>query len=124
MAEADVAVVGGGAGGTLVAIHLLRQARSPFSIVLVERRSELGRGVAYSTREPDHLLNVPAGKLSALPDVPDHFARWAGAPEGAFVPRGRYGEYLEQTLQESIARSPRGVSFTVLPTRAVGVSVS
>src|SRR5947209_3768737 len=113
MADADVAIVGGGASGTLVAIQLLRQARPPFSIVLVERAGQIGRGVAYSTREPDHLLNVPAGKLSALPDVPDHFARWAGASERAFVPRARYGEYLERTLQESVARSPRGVSFTV-----------
>ncbi|NTX58739.1 FAD/NAD(P)-binding protein, partial [Myxococcus sp. CA039A] len=31
----DVAVVGGGASGTLLAIHLLRQARAPFRILLV-----------------------------------------------------------------------------------------
>ena len=123
MAEADVAVVGGGAGGTLVAIQLLRQARSLFSIVLVEGGEKLARGVAYSTSEPDHLLNVPAGKMSALPDVPDHFARWAGAPDAAFVSRGCYGDYLEQTLRESIARAPRGVSLEIRSATAASASL-
>jgi len=118
MAEADVAIVGGGAGGTLVAIQLLRQARAPSSIVLVERGERLARGIAYSTADPDHLLNVPAGKMSALPDVPDHFARWACTSDAAFVARGRYGEYLEQTLRESIARAPRGVSFQIFRSTA------
>src|SRR6267154_1341849 len=124
MANADVAVVGGGASGTLVAIQLLRHARPPMSIVLVERGEHLARGIAYSTREPDHLLNVPAGKMSALPDVPDHFARWSNSSNGAFVARGRYGEYLEQTLRESVAHAPRGVSFEVRPATATAVSLT
>jgi uncharacterized NAD(P)/FAD-binding protein YdhS len=123
MAEADVAIVGGGASGTLVAIQLLRQARSRLSMVLVERGERLARGIAYSTPEPDHLLNVPAGRMSALPDVPDHFARWAGSADGAFVARGRYGEYLEHTLRQSIAQAPRGVSFDFCPATATSASL-
>jgi uncharacterized NAD(P)/FAD-binding protein YdhS len=123
MAKADVAIVGGGASGTLVAIHLLRQARSPLSIVLVERGERLARGIAYSTPEPDHLLNVPAGKMSALAEVPNDFARWARSTDGAFVARGRYGEYLEHTLRESIERAPRGVSFDLCPATATGASL-
>jgi uncharacterized NAD(P)/FAD-binding protein YdhS len=124
MADADVAVVGGGASGTLVAIQLLRQARPPMSIIVVERGEQLARGIAYSTPEPDHLLNVPAGKMSALPEVPNHFARWAESADGAFVPRGRYGDYLEQTLRESIARAPPGVSFEVRPAAATSASLT
>jgi uncharacterized NAD(P)/FAD-binding protein YdhS len=123
MTDADVAVVGGGAGGTLVAIQLLRQARSPLSVVLVERGERLARGIAYSTAEPDHLLNVPAGNMSALPDVPDHFARWARAADGAFVSRGRYGEYLDQTLRESVARASGGISFEIVRATATGASL-
>jgi uncharacterized NAD(P)/FAD-binding protein YdhS len=122
MGEADVAILGGGAGGTLVAIQLLRQTRSPLSIALVEPGERLGRGVAYSTREPEHLLNVPAGKLSALPDAPDHFARWAQSPEGAFVARGRYGDYLDHTLREAAARAARDVSFQIRRDTAIGVA--
>jgi len=120
-AGVDVAIVGGGASGSLVAIQLLRQARSPVSIVLIERADRPGRGIAYSTSEPDHLLNVPASRMSALPDVPDHFASWAGTAEGAFVARGRYGEYLEQTLRESAARAARGVRFEIR--RATATSI-
>src|SRR5436305_1811184 len=122
MADADVAIVGGGAGGTLVAIQLLRQARPPLSITLVEPGERLGRGVAYSTREPEHLLNVPAGKVSALPDAPDHFARWARSPVGAFVARGRYGDYLDETLRETAARAARDVSFQILRDSAISAA--
>jgi uncharacterized NAD(P)/FAD-binding protein YdhS len=112
MPEVDVAIVGGGASGTLVAIHLLQKARAPFAIALLERGGQIARGLAYSTREPDHLLNVPALKMSALPDAPDHFARWAGVPESTFVERRRYGEYLEHVLRESAARAAQGVEFS------------
>jgi uncharacterized NAD(P)/FAD-binding protein YdhS len=122
MAEADVAIVGGGAGGTLVAIQLLRQARPPLSITLVEPGERLGRGVAYSTREPEHLLNVPAGKLSALPDAPDHFARWARSPASAFVARGRYGDYLDDTLREAATRAARDVSFEIRRDTAISAA--
>jgi len=120
-AAVDVAIVGGGASGSLVAIQLLRQARSPLSIVLVERGERTGRGIAYSTSDPLHLLNVPASRMSALPDVPDHFASWARTSDGAFVARGRYGDYLEQTLRESVARAARGVCFEIR--RATATSI-
>ncbi|MBX6324950.1 MAG: FAD/NAD(P)-binding protein [Chthoniobacterales bacterium] len=47
--SADVAILGGGASGTLLAIHLLRAASSPLQIVLLERKEKLGRGWAYGT---------------------------------------------------------------------------
>ena len=61
------------------------------------------RGVAYGTRCDRHLLNVPAGLMSALPDEPSHFLGWlsrfdpSAAPE-TFAPRRLYGEYLEDLL--------------------------
>ena len=60
-----------------------------------------GRGVAYSTGRPEHLLNVPARRMSAFPDEPDHFARWYGEHGGdaeEFAPRMLYGDYLEEQL--------------------------
>ncbi|HEX9952174.1 MAG TPA: FAD/NAD(P)-binding protein, partial [Rubricoccaceae bacterium] len=62
-----LAIVGGGASGTLVAIHALAQARAPLAVVLVEARAKIGQGVAYSTPDSAHRLNVPAGKMSAFP---------------------------------------------------------
>ena len=99
MTDARVAIVGGGASGTLQALHLLRSGVD--NIVMIERAHEPGRGVAYSTRRPEHLLNVPARRMSAFPDDPDHFLRWfAGRGGGAedFAPRMLYGDYLTETL--------------------------
>ena len=62
-----VAVVGGGFSGTMTAVQ---QSRRGVPSVLIEGSSRVGRGVAYSTTEPVHLLNVPSGKMSAWPDQP------------------------------------------------------
>src|SRR4029079_505649 len=72
---AVVAVVGAGAAGTLTAIHLRDRAvrdERALHTVLVDPRPEPGRGVAYSTADRRHLLNVPAGGMSALADQPGH----------------------------------------------------
>ncbi|NTX09490.1 FAD/NAD(P)-binding protein [Myxococcus sp. CA056] len=115
----DVAVVGGGASGTLLAIHLLRQARAPFRILLVERGGRVGQGLAYSTRSQRHLLNVPASRMGAFADEPEHFLRWLrqetpDTEAGDFVPRLRYGQYLEAVLKETVARAPPGVQLETL----------
>jgi len=106
-----IAIIGGGASGVLSAIHLLREAPVPVRIVLIEPRAELGRGVAFGTDDPGHLLNVRAGSLSALPDDPGHFALWAqrrfGAGHQSFLPRACYGEYL-CSLLEPVEHVPAG----------------
>ena len=94
-----VAVVGGGASGALQALHLLKAGASRVS--LIERSRVPGRGVAYSTGRPEHLLNVPARRMSAYPADPDHFANWyaeRGGDAEAFAPRMLYGDYLEEQL--------------------------
>ena len=50
-------------------------ARRGLSVVLVEGGGRAGRGIAYSTREAVHLLNVPAAKMSAWPDRARRFRR-------------------------------------------------
>ena len=64
----------------------------PLRVVLFEKRERFAQGAAYSTTCPQHLLNVPAGMMSALVDEPDHFLSWLQArdPEahrGTFAPR-------------------------------------
>jgi uncharacterized NAD(P)/FAD-binding protein YdhS len=103
-----VAIVGGGFAGSLTAAHLLRNATKPFDVILIERRPPFGAGRAFQTSLPCHLLNVPAIRMSAYPDDPEHLLRWlAGRFKGpdagfasaaAFLPRHVYGEYVEQTL--------------------------
>ncbi len=74
------------------------------SIALIDRLGRHGLGQAYSTTDPAHLLNSPAGKMSALAGDPGHLLRWArasgadrAAPDG-FLPRPAYGRYLCHTL--------------------------
>jgi uncharacterized NAD(P)/FAD-binding protein YdhS len=62
--------------------------------------------VAYGTAIEAHLLNVPAGGMSALPEDTGHFVRWArekdtAVDEGTFVSRRLYGEYLESVLADA-----------------------
>ena len=99
-----VVVVGAGAAGSLVATHLLTSLSSRFTVTLVDPAPSTGRGTAYSTTDPRHLLNVPASGMSAFPRDPDHFVRWLRnhhdpdfQPHG-FAPRGVYGDYISGLL--------------------------
>src|SRR5690606_21790011 len=101
----DVVVVGGGASGALVATHLLGDGACPYTVALVEARPAMAEGVAYSTRSPEHLLNVRAAGMSAFGDRPEDFVSFLeGLPEHAgqdratlgarFMPRMVYARYL------------------------------
>lgn len=114
-----VAIVGAGFSGTLLAINLLRHG-GPRATVIERAAAQAGRGVAYSAAREDHLLNVRAGNMSALPDDRDHFVRWL-AREGlgdrtTFVPRRTYGRYLREMLEAA-----RGDRLTLIHGQAVGI---
>jgi len=102
--DEKVIIVGGGFSGVLLAINLIRHDGP--SAVLIERGSQAGRGLAYSTHHPDHLLNVRAANMSAFPDQPDHFVEWLSARSwpnaNPFVPRKTYGDYLAELLGETM----------------------
>lgn len=106
------AIVGAGFSGTMTCVHLLRRAMrglpSVDRIVLFERSGRFTAGVAYGTRDHRHLLNVPAGRMSAFDDDPDNFLRWARARDakvtgGSFIARRIYGEYLASLLRDTEA---------------------
>ena len=79
-------------------------------MVLINHGRPVGRGIAYATKRPEHLLNVVARNMSALADHPNHFVDWlrtcsefADLPEAvlreSFIPRSVYGDYLRGLLQ-------------------------
>jgi uncharacterized NAD(P)/FAD-binding protein YdhS len=104
----DVAIVGGGFSGGMLAARLVTGRRKhPIHVILIDRMGRFGRGVAYSTPNPRHLLNVPAGRMSAVADEPDHFVAWAkrrvhGADGGTYLPRTLYGDYVASVLDDAI----------------------
>jgi uncharacterized NAD(P)/FAD-binding protein YdhS len=128
--DVDVAIIGGGASGLLVAIHLLQAAVRPLRLAVVEPRDALGQGAAYSTVHPEHLLNVIASRMSLFPDDPMHFCRFlAGeAVEGpssaeawatVFARRRDFGRYLRATL-ESVSTN---AEVTWLRAEAIDIDV-
>lgn len=101
-----VVVIGAGLAGTLSTVALLRGGAA---VTLVERSGDFGPGVAYGTPDVTHLLNVPAGRMSAFPEDPGHFVDWVARRHGsadpaAYLPRRLYGAYLRDVLAEAAAR--------------------
>lgn len=98
-----VAIVGGGFSGTMVAANL---ARKGIDSVLIEGAGRAGQGVAYSTCEPAHVLNVRAEVMSAWADDLEHFVRVAeteGNSRRDFVERRQFGRYLRGLLDDALA---------------------
>ncbi|KPX23640.1 Pyridine nucleotide-disulfide family oxidoreductase [Pseudomonas amygdali pv. dendropanacis] len=136
---ADILIIGGGLSGTMLAAQLLRRPGQR-RILIIETRSELGRGEAYSATEPGHTLNGNAARMSVDPDDPDDLTRWltaylaeGGWPEAAgqkvpvaelFPPRGVFGLYVQQRLREARgAGEVFGSTATHVPGEAVDVQI-
>jgi uncharacterized NAD(P)/FAD-binding protein YdhS len=118
-------IVGGGFSGTLLAINLLRYGT--MRVTLVERRPErLGKGVAFGSALPDHILNVRAGNMSAFPDQPGHFAQWlaetSGGSDASFATRATYGRYLSALLDKT--RAEAGDRLDVIDDAAVDIRMT
>jgi hydroxyacylglutathione hydrolase len=122
-----IAIIGGGVSGALTAYHLI-QKRVEARVVIIDPRPELGLGLAYSTPSLRHLLNVPAGKISALPSEPDHFLKWmqanydAEATPATFAPRTVFGRYIRSLLAEAVGLEQ--IQAAVVDYRATGTRVA
>lgn len=124
----DVAVIGGGASGAILVLHLLRTTGRSIAWICGPERP--ARGIAYSTEDERHLLNVPSARLSALADRPDDFERWLAQRHGSapsFALRRDFALYLDDRIAaatrpglvqvrqhaESLARAPGGWLVTL-----------
>jgi uncharacterized NAD(P)/FAD-binding protein YdhS len=121
-------IVGGGFSGVALAAELARRDAG-VRITIVEAGTRLGRGVAYGTSNPSHLLNTRADQMGLFADDPAHFLRWLrtrgrAAHGGDFVPRHLYGEYLEETLLAVCTGTSRARLVVELAARATAVTRS
>jgi uncharacterized NAD(P)/FAD-binding protein YdhS len=97
----DVAIVGAGFCGAMLAVHLVEK---PGIRAVLFERDTFARGLAYSTDSPRHLLNLPAGRMSAFPDRPRDFVEWLGSDDAeAFVERRKYATYLRAAFDGRLA---------------------
>jgi len=100
--DVDVAVIGGGFSGTMAAVQLGRRG---LKAALIDGSGRMGRGIAYSTREPAHVLNVRAEVMSAWPEDLEDFSRKVVAEGGTpkdFSERRRFGRYMDEVLGEAL----------------------
>lgn len=117
-AEPHIVIIGGGFSGAAVAIELLRLAPNGVRVTLLEPRQSPGAGVAYSTAEPTHRINVPAARMQLAGDEEGAFDHWyrhqpaftvdvqALRPDGSVYPqRGQFGRYVAQRFADAAASS-------------------
>jgi uncharacterized NAD(P)/FAD-binding protein YdhS len=113
--RAPVCIIGAGFSGTMVAARL---ARRGIRSILIEAGSNAGLGTAFSTLDPVHVLNVPAGNMSAWPEAPDDFATQEDGEMDRFAERRRFGRYMSSILEEALQS---GIA-ELIPGRAVGAA--
>jgi uncharacterized NAD(P)/FAD-binding protein YdhS len=120
MLRPRILIIGAGLAGTSTAIRLLRFARMPLEIVLLERRPDYRyAGVAYHRdgNPWDHVFNIQAGRMSAFREDVDDFVRWANHEadrrhwpaqwtdfefvEHGPAPRRIYHDYLSDRMAEA-----------------------
>lgn len=132
MTEPHIVIIGGGVSGAALAIHLARTVESALRVTVVEPRERLGLGVAYSTREPAHRINVPAARMSLFSEDKTHFERWLKQqPEfredsaalwrdgNVYPQRGLFGRYIEGVFADVAKSSP--VRLRHVWDRAIGL---
>lgn len=124
-----IVIIGGGFSGTMVAANCLRSADSALEIVLIEPRPNAGHGLAYSTGEARHLLNVPCAKMGAWPDDVTGFHRWVeerrgSTDPGAFLPRSEYGRYVESELDRAAREARADVTLSRVRTRVHALALT
>jgi uncharacterized NAD(P)/FAD-binding protein YdhS len=126
----SIGIIGEGRGGMLMAIHLLRAARVPLRLVLVERAG-LAAGQAGVYRGPlaAPLLDSPAIQASGFGADPEHFLRWARRATGSewaadsYLPQALYDAYLRAMLAWARAESAPQVRIRLVHDEAVGLTV-
>ena len=124
-----IAIIGGGFSGTMTAVQLMRKTTHPLRVILIERNERIAKGVAYGTLCPLHLLNVPAKDMSAFPDDNQHFFKWAkeqdpSVTEATFVPRMRYGAYIEHILNETLSHKKATIEFRRLQGEVKNIQIA
>lgn len=109
--RAHIIVIGGGFTGAALAIQLTRGA---VDVTVIEPRAAPGYGVAYSTTEPTHRINVPADRMQLADEPAGDFDRWfrqggglAADPQAlwrdgkAYPQRGAFGRYVEERFHQA-----------------------
>jgi uncharacterized NAD(P)/FAD-binding protein YdhS len=124
---ADIAIIGGGAAAAAVFGELLRRQHRGGTVHWVCGCTAPGRGVAYTTNDDRHLLNVRAAGMGLFADQRDdflqHATRQLGQAQGSdFLPRHLFGEFIEGQMRARMSEAQAyGVRFQLHHMKAVAI---
>lgn len=123
----DIAIIGGGLSGTLLAHYLLEADQLAGAIYLFEKdETQLSRGIAYRATNQAQLLNVAAENMN-IPGLPvGNFYQWllkndhTDFAPGDFVPRALFGNYLKEIFHKSLNQTSQ-VKIKVLNDEVIDI---
>ncbi len=123
-----IAIIGGGVSGALVVLNILKHSHQTIHILWFDAKNAFCKGLAYSTDEDVHLLNVRASNMSVFVDEPNHFVDWLTQQQlpfssKDFVPRTIYGHYVLSTFNE-LKESNATVKITCLAEEVTAITKS
>lgn len=126
----SIAIIGGGASGTTLAIQLLKKFKTTARVILIEKdNSLLHRGVAYSSALSYEPLNVPVSKMSIYAEQPTSFFDYvrhnklAQVEMGDYVSRRWFGDYLVAQMADAVAQKNDAVCFEKVIDEVLDISV-
>lgn len=114
----QIAIVGRGFSGLMMAIALLKTVSQPFRLCMYDPRPIVSGGQALATARSTEILNSRARDLSVSTGEPKDFTRWlqANAPfreavsaaipgfGQIFVPKATFSDYVYQRFSEALAQ--------------------
>ncbi|MCF2489372.1 FAD/NAD(P)-binding protein [Dyadobacter sp. CY347] len=122
MSLTNITIIGGGACGISAFIELFLQLRiakshREVSITIIEENQEVGKGLAFGTKQPGHILNTQADLMGIHFSEPQHFSDWLIEHDArigdevvdnqgenkAFTTRRLYGDYLKEQFEHYFA---------------------
>ena len=126
----NISIIGSGLSGSLLTINLIKnwKEKERLNINLIERDPQkFNTGVAYSTEEFTHLLNVRCSNMSIFPDDPDHFYNWLKKfgytyTKNDFVPRTIFGQYIKYNFKHTIVDKSESINFNTIFDEVVDIS--
>ncbi|MCF2517500.1 FAD/NAD(P)-binding protein [Dyadobacter sp. CY351] len=142
MSLTNITIIGGGACGISAFIELFLQLRiakshREVSITIIEENKEVGKGLAFGTKQPGHILNTQADLMGIHFTEPQHFSDWLIEHDArigsevvdnqgenrAFTTRRLYGDYLKEQFEHyfALARN-EGMDVQVIHASAKSVA--
>lgn len=117
----NLTIVGGGVSGTLLTINIIKNWKGgDLNINLIElNRDRFNTGIAYSTNEISHLLNVRVSGMSIFSEEPDHFYNWLiksgyNYTKSDFVPRMIFGKYVQYYYNQYVENKPINIKVNTI----------